>query len=347
MRKRLQKLVGLCVALAIVNATGLFAQEDVVKAAGTDKNDATQIELGENIKDAISVKTEEDWYCFTTPTTETDTDSWFKVTLLYKNKQANGYAPSIYLYDEKDKELEHISASGANEEEVEYVKLEQEKIYYALLTSECKNDTADYIFSFTELPDEAGDVLENANDLTRNMTNRFELQSPDDEDWFYVEADNTKPSITLKNPNIVSFHVDIYDIDGTKLDDFSVGRGESETKKLSLLDKNFYIKVYTEYSTDETVGNYTIAVNDKVEVTKVELNKSKASLKIGKTLTLKAAVTPSSATDKKVTWKSSNTKVATVDENGKVKANRAGVVTITCIVGDESGKKATCKITVK
>ena len=86
--------------------------------------------------------------------------------------------------------------------------------------------------------------------------------------------------------------------------------------------------------------------NPVVKVTKVTLNKTTATLAPKETLTLKATVTPTNATNKAVTWKSSNTKIATVSSSGKVTAKAAGTVTITCRTKDGSGKKATCKITV-
>ena len=86
--------------------------------------------------------------------------------------------------------------------------------------------------------------------------------------------------------------------------------------------------------------------NPVVKVTKVTLNKTAASVVKGKTLTLKATVTPTNATNKNVTWRSSNTKIATVDGNGKVTAVAAGTATITCTAADGSRKSATCKITV-
>lgn len=86
--------------------------------------------------------------------------------------------------------------------------------------------------------------------------------------------------------------------------------------------------------------------NPVVKVTKVTLNKTTATLAPKETLTLKATVTPTNATNKAVTWKSSNTKIATVSSSGKVTAKAAGTVTITCRAKDGSGKKATCKITV-
>ena len=87
-------------------------------------------------------------------------------------------------------------------------------------------------------------------------------------------------------------------------------------------------------------------VKPTVKVTKVTLNKKAATLSSKETLTLRATVTPTNATNKAVTWKSSNTKIATVSSTGKVTAKSAGTVTITCTAKDGSGKKATCKITV-
>ncbi len=77
--------------------------------------------------------------------------------------------------------------------------------------------------------------------------------------------------------------------------------------------------------------------------TKVTLNKTSATLTVGKTMTLKATLSPKKATSK-LTWTSSNKKIATVDSSGKVKGVKAGTATIT--VKTANGKKATCKVTV-
>lgn len=82
----------------------------------------------------------------------------------------------------------------------------------------------------------------------------------------------------------------------------------------------------------------------KVTTKKLTLSEKKATLQVKKTLKLTVARNPISATEK-ITWTSSNTKVAAVNKNGKVTAKKAGTATITAKTSN--GKKATCKITVK
>lgn len=98
-------------------------------------------------------------------------------------------------------------------------------------------------------------------------------------------------------------------------------------------------------------GNKTakckITVKNPIKVRKISLNKNKATIKKGETLKLKVKIKPSDATNKAVTWKSSNKKVATVDKNGKVKGKKKGTATITATARDGSKKNAKCKITVK
>lgn len=82
-----------------------------------------------------------------------------------------------------------------------------------------------------------------------------------------------------------------------------------------------------------------------VPVTGVTLNKTSLTLVKGSEETLVATVLPGDASNKKVSWKSSNTNVATVDDNGKVTALIVGTATIT-VTTDEGNKTATCELTV-
>ena len=90
----------------------------------------------------------------------------------------------------------------------------------------------------------------------------------------------------------------------------------------------------------------TITVMDNaVRVTGVSLDKSAIALKVGESETLTATVTPPDATNKNVSWTSSDAAVATV-ENGKVKGVKPGSVTITAKTED-GGMTAECAVTVK
>lgn len=82
-----------------------------------------------------------------------------------------------------------------------------------------------------------------------------------------------------------------------------------------------------------------------IGVTSIRLNKAKDTLTTNKTDILKATILPIKATNKGVTWKSSNTKVAKVDKFGRVTAVRAGHATITATTAN-GGKRATCVVTV-
>ena len=98
-------------------------------------------------------------------------------------------------------------------------------------------------------------------------------------------------------------------------------------------------------TTDYRSYGFAVRLVSECDPVKVKLSKSKAIIEKGKTLTLKATVTPSDLADKSVTWKSSNTAIATVTSAGKVKGVKTGTATITCTY-KATGAKATCKVTV-
>ena len=80
-----------------------------------------------------------------------------------------------------------------------------------------------------------------------------------------------------------------------------------------------------------------------IEVTSLTLNKAELTLTEGDSETLTATVKPDDATDKTVTWSTSDATIATVDNNGKVTAVKAGSATITAKAGEKS---ATCALSV-
>ena len=88
-----------------------------------------------------------------------------------------------------------------------------------------------------------------------------------------------------------------------------------------------------------------ITVSDKViEVTTVTLDKTAATIKVGKSLQLTATIEPTGATDQRLEWTSSNSDIAIVTD-GRVTGVAPGDATIT--VKTTNGKTATCTITVE
>lgn len=97
----------------------------------------------------------------------------------------------------------------------------------------------------------------------------------------------------------------------------------------------------------EQLLRYGVDLNDfegdDKAVTGITLNKSSVTLRIGKTKQLKATVLPESAENRKVVWSSADKSIASVDQNGVVKARKRGKTTVTA-TAEEGGFTASCII---
>ena len=97
-------------------------------------------------------------------------------------------------------------------------------------------------------------------------------------------------------------------------------------------------------NTGELKATITVKVNP-ISVKKVSLSRTSVAISKGKTYQLTSTVSPSNATNKTLTWTSSNTKVATVDATGKITTIKNGTAVITC--KSANGKSASCTVTVR
>lgn len=91
----------------------------------------------------------------------------------------------------------------------------------------------------------------------------------------------------------------------------------------------------------------SITVKVGTPVKKVLLSKKTVKLTEGGSTTIKATISPKSATNKKVIYRTSNKQVASVSNKGKITALKQGTAKITAEATDGSGKKATCIVTVQ
>lgn len=188
-------------------------------------------------------------------------------------------------------------------------------------------------------------------------------------DYFYVMSKGQKPDddagssnvsvtgVTLNKTSLYLTAGDTYTLSCTvrpsNASDKSVTWKSSNTSVASVNSsgKVTAIKEGTAVITVKTNdGGYTaeceVSVsNQTISVTSVTLNKTSLSLVENETYTLTYTVKPSNASDKSVTWKSSNASVATVSNSGKVTAIKKGNAVITVKTND-GGYTAECEVTV-
>ena len=196
------------------------------------------------------------------------------------------------------------------------------------------------------------------------------------------DKSTTITAISVQNPAIKKtciIHVKPYGIEGIKLDKTSLKmiEGDTETLVATVYPKGTSLGTDITWSSDKPEvadvskdgkvtakkeGTAIIKAQSKdpsiyeecrvevepkiIKVTGVGLDRETLDLEYGKPITLTATVKPDNATDKTVTWSSSDTKIATVDQNGKVTWVSSGAATITVTTKD-GNKEAKCRITAK
>ena len=177
-----------------------------------------------------------------------------------------------------------------------------------------------------------------------------------------TEPTTTKPtdikvsSVKLNTKNHTMYSNQYVQLKATVLPNNAYNKSvtwKSSNSKIATVDKNGKVKalkvgnaIITATSTDGSNVSAQCKIKVVQRVTKIKLNKSIINLsKKGKTAKLKATVLPNNAYNKSVTWKSNNTKVVTVDKNGKIKATtNKGTTYVNAIAKD--GRKIRTRILV-
>ena len=206
--------------------------------------------------------------------------------------------------------------------------------------------------SFPESVSKNNDTFANASNAAVNKTYKGQIAYDEGADYCKFTIKNkTRIKIPLSG-NVPELGVYIYNTNKKAVwsngsvtydiftQQLNTTLGNSEYNKIELPKGTYYLKIE---GRKNNPGNYSFKLSCPSANT-VKLNKTSVTLGKGENFTLTATVNPTNAHDKTITWKTSNSKVATV-KNGKITAKKAGTVTITAT--SANGKKATCKVTVK
>ena len=246
--------------------------------------------------------------------------------------------------------LRHISATSKNNH-TEWV-LKDNKFKAADITGNNKIDTGDILVIMryiaannnTKVSRKHKEWLEIGKETKKETEEIEEIPEENIEIEEKAKAEENSEKVE-KEPEYEENKEDLEE----KTEEKVINNGEAEEKEINKEESKQ--KEIKEDNDEVEIKQVKVQSEKKVipktiKVTGIKLNKKSSNLEVGKTLKLKATITPTNATNKNITWSSSNKEIATVDKNGKVTAKKKGTVTITAKTKD-GGKKETCKITVK
>lgn len=89
----------------------------------------------------------------------------------------------------------------------------------------------------------------------------------------------------------------------------------------------------------------TTTVPATIDVKAIQINETINNIQVGENRKLTVTITPDNATNKNITWKSSDERIATISSTGEVISKKSGIVDITAT--SSNGKTSTIKINVK
>lgn len=181
-------------------------------------------------------------------------------------------------------------------------------------TAQCKVTVKEKVTSLT--------IIANKNKITQNKNISLNVK---DTLQLQVTSNPSNAEITYKSSNAKVAKV-------------------SKTGKITIVGKgNAKITVTASLDAKKSISFNIKAIK---QVTGVTLNKKNLTLKTNDTAKLTATLSPTDASDKTLTWKSSNSKVATVDSKGNVKGVNIGTATITVTSKSNTKKTSSCTISV-
>ena len=164
-------------------------------------------------------------------------------------------------------------------------------------------------------------------------------------------ANNFIINFTRTTPNDTTCTVDVRIYDGSTWSDWMAKNSGDNIIPIGTNLAGYKVQWRTNLGTIDplvtpSLDDVTIENQGLVSVTGISLNKTSTNIAVGKTETLIAAINPADATNKNVTWTSSDTGVAIVANDGTVTGIGAGIATITATTED-GGFTADCSVNVR
>ena len=209
-----------------------------------------------------------------------------------------------------------------------------------------KDWTVDYHLKVSFAPannneTEPNDTFETAMILDENQQITGLISDSDATDFYKFTLDKAQ-TITIIYRFDDRFTLSIWNSDFLPVDDSNSRETGSHIWEQYLQPGTYYIKVEDyDYS-----GTYKLKWQSLTYVSCIKLKKDMLTLNNGKAYDLLSTVEPSNATNKSLTWTSSNSSVASVDASGKVTAKGTGTATITATSQDGSEISASCIVIV-
>lgn len=198
---------------------------------------------------------------------------------------------------------------------------------------------------------EPNNGFDSAMKLTNNNLVTGLLSRDDRVDFYKITLTSNKTLLFTYLSYLSGSYFEIWNDDFQSIYKESIYSATEENPKTHTYETNlnagtYYVKVSpTSYGTP--CGRYSLKYVTVTKVKSIKISNNKQVV-AGKTLQLKATVSPSSATNKTISWSSDNTRVATVDaKTGKVTTHTAGTVHITASALDGSGASKSVTLVVK
>lgn len=231
------------------------------------------------------------------------------------------------------------------------------------VSSDAKHDdtvtltvTAEYTIPDTLEESDPLEPKKGTNSVSQNCTVTVQNEAQADKKVTGIELTATSQALNLTDNKTSEISVAITPQDATnkavvwsvKGDAVALGSSNGDSKRTVTAQKGGTATITVTAQDSSNVSNsieITVTDDTPVPVTGVSLNKNSLSLTVGGKDTLIATVAPTDATNQRVTWKSDNDKIASVDKDGNVTAIGQGNTTITATT-DDGQKTATCTVTV-